>query len=137
MKAVSEIVSHALYFGLTILVITFLVIYINNTKIDMRDKIIDSNLNYVAETIKSNILDLYSLSKQTEIQGTIASIEIQDKKNYEVILENNKIIVKTNGKSIEKSIDIPLEMHGKSFLPAKLELIREGNKEIIEIKEIS
>lgn len=131
MKAASEMVSHALYLGLTIMAVTFLVIYINNTKSDMESKVVGSDMNYMSEYVKSNILDLYTISKNSE--NAEALIELQGR--YEVELQNNKIILRDGSKAFEKNVNIPLVMSGNARLPASLKLTKLDGEYTIVISE--
>ena len=143
MKGVSQIISHALYIGMTILAISFLIIYINGLKSDIDYQTTNSNMNFVSEKIRMKIFDLYLLSDESELipesgsNFTIAQLELSNM-GYEVELFENKMVVKFGNYELNKTVNTNLLLSGRAKLPAYLRLIRENkNDQIIDIIEVS
>ena len=143
MKAVSQIISHALYIGMTILAISFLVIYMQGLKTDIEFQTTNSKLNFVSELVSNKIFDLYLISQESEVvpepntNYTIAQFEIPNP-DYEIFFYENIFTARSGNYETNKTTNVNLYLSGKATTPAYLKLIRTNfDGDIIDIIEVS
>lgn len=126
MKAISPILSHTILLAIGLAAITLILISVSNFSADMEKTSVTSQLSYVAEFIRSEILKIYSLANQSNTTNKV-QLSIPERiadKPYTIELYQNGLKVemslKNNLLEINKKINISAILNGTSSLPASL-----------------
>ena len=143
MRGLSTMLSHAIYLALGIMVMGALLIYAADIRVDMDEQTMNTQLSIVAESVKDDVFDLYLLSKDSGFIATSENISIAridldfperiGDRDYEIILQEDRITVSSSLATVTKEIDIDINMEGTAKIPAYLELVRETTGDTIRV----
>lgn len=136
---VSVILSHTTFLAVGIVALMVILISVFNVSTDIREQSLKAQLTFVAETLKSEILNLYELSEHSDLlpdEGETLLIEeikpnIPEKiseKRYTIKFSPGNVTVRTNIQNqiveINRSINVIITLNGTAITPAVLKLER-------------
>jgi hypothetical protein len=143
MKGVSPILSHSTLLVIGIIAMGLIIVSIADFLSDTEETLTTLELNYMANTLKTNLLKIYSVanSSSDSVNGKF-QIPVAEKigsKRIYVEADNNflKIIANLKNKKIEisRAINIDANVTGKVYLPAFFELEKTGEDVSIRLVE--
>ncbi len=152
-KGVSVILSHITFLAIGIVALMMILITVFNVSANIREQSIKSQTTFIAETLKSEILNLYELSENSNFLPdngeTIILKEVKpqipDKisdKRYTIKLSPNNVTVQTNLENqvieVNRSINVLITLNGTAMAPVILRLQRSNFEGVIfnEVKLI-
>lgn len=137
MKAVSPILSHTILLAIGLAAITLILISVSSFSADMEKTSVTSQLSYVAEFVKNEILRIYSLVDQSNTTNKV-QLNLPERignKPYIIELYQNGLKVEMSLRNdlveINKKINISAILNGTSSLPASLIQQRLENGDIL------
>ena len=124
MKALYPPLSYTLFIVISIAALSVILVVVNTFSEDVQRNYARSQLNYVAEVIRQDILRLYSTNAEGRLQLSIPKDIIG--KQYSIEL-NQKILklslpFKDKKIEVERLINTSASLTGKSFAPISIEM---------------
>ena len=134
MKGVHPILSHSILMllGLTAMGLMLLSITVSLSKTE--EALVSSELNFLANSVKSRILEAYSLASQSSnYTSGLFELDVPEKignRRYSITLIDNALLANTSVRShpIEVALSVPIEaeMNGTSFMPASISVEKQN-----------
>ena len=137
MRGISPLLSHTILLAVGVAAITLILISVSNLSTDMEKISVTSQLNYIAELVKSEILRIYPLVSQsnTTIKVQLTVPDRIGNNPYRIELYQNglrvEIFLRNEMLEINKKVNISATLNGTSSLPASLVEQRLENGDIL------
>ena len=131
---VSQFVSHSTYLLIALVAVALILATFSSFRSNVEKVSIESSLNIIADTVKQEILKLYSSSDES---GKF-EIPLQSRlgeKPFVISLSQNKISVSLDDFLVEKNITISANLTGTASLPAFLVMNKIGDSKTISLVE--
>ncbi|NIO44535.1 MAG: hypothetical protein GTN36_03210 [Candidatus Aenigmarchaeota archaeon] len=124
MKALYPPLSYTLFIVISIVVLSIILVAVNTFSEDIQRNYARSQLNYVAEVIRQDILRLYSTDAEGRLQLPIPKDVIGKQYSIELNQKNLKLVLPFRGREIEvqRFINTSASLTGKSFAPISIEM---------------
>lgn len=128
---VSQLVSHSTYLLIALIAASLILATFSVFKGNIEKVSTESTMNIIADTVKQDILRLYSSSQES---GKM-EIPLQPRagEQYTVTLENGKVVVQLQNFVVEKNISINSNLNGTAYIPAFLLLTSDNNIKTITL----
>ena len=135
MKAVYPPLSYALFIAISVVALSMILISMNLFTSNVQRNYARSQLDYVAELMRDDILELYSTNSNgtyqmpipRDIAGKQYFIELQDKKVKLSLSIGDKTI------ETERLVNVSASLSGKSYAPVSVEMERIGGNTFIRL----
>ncbi len=128
---VSQMVSHSVYILIALIAIAMILATFSVFRGNIEKVSVESSLNIVADSVKLEILRLYSSSESGKIEIPLQSR--LGEKPMIIRLSNGKISVELDNYKVEKDIKINANLDGVSNLPAFLVLTTDSGVKTINL----
>ena len=124
MKALYPPLSYTLFIVISITVLSVILVLMNTFTGGIQKNYAYSQLDYVAEVIRDDILKLYSTNAEGKFQLSIPKDIIGKQYLIELNQENLTLSLNINNEIIEvkRSIIISVTLSGRSYAPVSIEL---------------
>ena len=125
-------VSHSVYLLIALVAIAMILYTFSSYRENIEKVSMTSNLNLIADTVKLEILKLYSSSEES---GKI-EIPLQSDlggKPFIVKLSQGEVTVELDNFQVKKQVFINANLDGMSYLPASLVLSNSGGVKTISL----
>ena len=129
---VSQLVSHTTYLLIALVAVGLILASFSSFRNDIEKISIESNLNIIADTVKQEILELYSSSEES---GKF-EIPLQSRLGnnpFIITLSDKKIVVELDEFRVEKNVSINANLTGRAVLPAFLVLSKQDKIKTISL----
>jgi hypothetical protein len=125
-------VSHSVYLLIALVAISMILVAFSSLRDNIEKVSVVSNLNLIADTVKLDILKLYSSSEES---GKI-EIPLQSElggKPFIVKLSQGQVVVELDDFQVKKEVLINANLNGMANLPAYLVLSNIGGEKTINL----
>jgi hypothetical protein len=124
MKALYPPLSYTLFIVISIAVLSVILVLMNTFTSGIQKNYAYSQLNYVAEVIRDDVLKLYSTNAEGRFQLSIPHDIIGKQYSIELNQENLtlSLVIKDEIIEVKRSINISAALSGRSYAPASIEL---------------
>jgi len=129
---VTQLVSHSLYLLIALVAIVLIIGGFSAFRNDVEKISTESSLNLIADTVKQEIIRLYSSSEESG-KSEIPLQSRLGERPYIIQLASNKVIVTLDGFEVEKKISINANLDGTASLPAFLVLSKTAGVKTISL----
>ena len=136
MKGIYPTLSHSVLLLLGLIAMSLIIssIYLSLSRIERDLTIVE--LNYFADSIKSKILEVYSLANQSSNYTTgLFELNLPEKignKKYSITLNQDLLLVNTSVRNepveISRKLSIDAEISGASLMPASIKVDKQDEK---------
>ena len=134
MKGVHPLISHSTLLLIGLIAMSLIFVSITSSFSKTERDLIRSEINYIAESSKNKILEIYSMTNQTiEYSNGTFKLNLPEKvgdKKYILSLNQNSLTVKMPFKNeiikLNRTLNIDAELNGESYLPASIEMEKIG-----------
>jgi hypothetical protein len=135
MKGLYPPLSYTLFIVISIAALSVILIMINTFSEDIQRNYARSQLNYVSENIRNDILKLYSTNAEGKFQLSVPKLIIE--KQYLIELDQKTLKLSldlTGGKiEVERFLNISATFSGSSFAPASIEMNKTDGEILIRL----
>jgi glyceraldehyde-3-phosphate dehydrogenase/erythrose-4-phosphate dehydrogenase len=134
MKGIHPVLSHTTLLLIGLIAMSLIIVSISSLFSKTEKDLVTSEINYIAESTKNKILEIYNMANQTTeyINGTFQlnlPETIGDKK-YTLILNQNNLTVlmpfENENIEVNRTLNIDAQLNGESYLPASIEIEKTG-----------
>ena len=128
---VSQMVSQSVYILIALVAVAMILVTFSSFRGNIEKVSVESSLNIIANTVKQEIINLYSSSESGKIE-----IPVQSKlgeKPFIIKLSSGKISVELDNYKVEKDVKINANLNGVSNLPAFLVLSTDSGIKTINL----
>ena len=137
MKAVAPILSHSALLLIGLIAVSLIIVSLSSSFSKTEKDLIRTELNYIAESAKNKILEIYSIANQTmEYSNSSFQLNLPQKigeRNYLLKLNQENLTVSMSFKNenieVVRTLNIDAHLSGEAYLPASI--IAENNGGII------
>ena len=141
MKAITPIVSHSALLLIGLIAVSLIIISVSSSFSKTERDLIRGELNYIAETAKNKILEIYSLTNQTmEYSNSSFQLNLPQKigeNKYLLMLDQENLTVSMSFKNevieIVKTLNIDAELTGEAYIPASILVEKTGGNVTINL----
>ena len=135
MKALYPPLSYTLFIAISVAVLAVVMVVVNLFSEDIQRNFAYSQLNYIAEVIRNDILRLYSSNAEGNFQLNIPRDIIG--KQYLIELDQNNLKLSLEFKreklEVERLINVSATFSGSSFAPASIDMYKTNGDVFIEL----
>ena len=125
MKGIDPLLSHGILLLLGLVAMSLLIVSVSISLSTTEKNLISLELNFVAESVKNKIIEVYSLANQSSNYTTgLFELNLPEKignKRYSVTLSQNNLLVNTSfgNQPINVAISLPIdaELSGSQNMP--------------------
>jgi len=126
MKGVSPLLSYSTLLAVGFIAVALILFTVSDFADDIGKRFTKAQIDFVAESIKTDILKLYALGSEGKILLSVP--ENIGNKKYMIELIQNELMVKINFKNeiieVKKQLKINATLNGSSYPPASIEMKR-------------
>jgi hypothetical protein len=129
MKGVHPILSHSVLLIIGLVAMGMVMASLSSTFSQTEKNLIRAEVDYVAESAKVRLLEIYSLTEQSDYSNGTFQLDLPEKigdKKYLLILSQNLLTVRMpfeNDKiEVNKTLNIDAEFSGETYLPASVDV---------------
>jgi hypothetical protein len=119
--------SYALFTVIGIVALSMLIIWINSYSEDVQGSYANEQLNYAADVMRNNVLDMYSLNANSVVLVPIPRYIVG--RQYSISLDNSSVTLRLDvGKrviEVKREIGVNATLSGRSYAPATLQMSKE------------
>ena len=135
MKALYPPLSYALFIAISIAVLSLILISINGFVEGLEKNYAYKSLDYVAESIKNEILRMYSTGAECKFQLFLPEEIVRKKYMIELSQNNLTVSLSFKGENMEvkRFINITATLNGSSYIPASIEMRKSSGNIFIEL----
>jgi len=126
MKALYPPLSYTLFIVISIATLSVILLTVNLFSENIQRDFAYSQLNYVKEVVRQDILKLYSTNAEGKFQLSIPKNIIGKQYSIELDQKNLKLSLEFKNKRIEAEgfVNVSASLSGKSYVPASIEMNR-------------
>jgi hypothetical protein len=134
MKAVTPILSHSSLLLIGLIAVSLIIVSLSTSFSTTERDLIRTELNYIAESAKNKVLEVYILANQSsEYFNSSFELELPEKigeRNYLLKLDQENLTASMSFKNenieVVRTINIDAQMSGESYLPASILVEKSG-----------
>jgi len=134
MKAVHPVLSHTALLLIGLIAMSLIIVSISSLFSKTEKNLVTSEMNYIAESAKNKILEIYSMVNRTmEYSNGTFQLNLPEKigdKKYTLSLNQDNLTVKMPFENeiieVNRTLNIDAELNGESYLPASIEIEKIG-----------
>lgn len=135
MKGQYPSISYALFFVISVIVLSIVMLMMNSLTDSVQKNYARGQMNYIAESIRNDVLKLYSTNAQGKFEMSIPNYVVG--KQYMIEFDQNKLRLTLDNRGniieVERYINITASLSGRSYSPASIELERTGGNTFIRL----
>ena len=133
MKGVHPILSHSVLLVISLVAMGMIIASLTASFSGTESGLLRAEIDYIAETARSEVLDIYQLASQSDYTNGTFELELPEKigdKKYVLLLEDSKLKVRMPFENdfveVEKTLNINAQLSGEASLPASLVVEKNG-----------
>ena len=128
MKAVTPILSHSSLLLIGLLAVSLIIVSLSNSFSSTESDLIRTELNYIAESAKDKIIEIYSLANQSsEYFNSSFGLDLPEKigeRNYLLKIDQENLTASMSFKNenieVVRTINIDAQLNGEAYMPASI-----------------
>ena len=134
MKAVTPILSHSALLLIGLIAVSLIIVSLSTSFSTTERDLIRTELNYIAESAKNKILEIYTMANQSsEYFNSSFELELPEKigeRNYLLKLEQENLTASMSFKNqnieVVRTLNIDAQLNGEAYMPASILLEKSG-----------
>lgn len=140
MKGVHPILSHSALLIIGLVAMGMIVASLSSSFSKTERSLINSEVDYIAESAKVKILEIYNLASQSEFSNGTFNLDMPEKigdKKYLLILNQNLLTVRmpfeNDNIEVNRTLGIDANIGGESYMPASINVQKIGGLVTMEL----
>ena len=140
MKGVHPILSHTALLVIGLVAMGMIVASLSSSFSKTERSLINSEVDYIAESAKVKILEIYNLASQSEFSNGTFNLDMPEKigdKKYLLILNQNLLTVRmpfeNDNIEVNRTLGIDANIGGESYMPASINVQKIGGLVTMEL----
>ena len=133
MKGVHPVLSHSTLLVIGLVAMGMIVASLSSSFSSMEGNLVRAESEYMAESAKSKLLEIYSLANQSDYFSGTFQLNLPEKigdKKYSLLLSQNMLTLRMPFKSdiieINKTLSIDAELMGEGYMPVSVIVEKDG-----------
>lgn len=133
MKGVHPLLSHSALLVIGLVAMGMIIASLTTTFSKTESNLIRAEANYIAETARNNILEIFLTADQSEYTNGTFQLNLPEKigdKKYRLLLDQNVISLRMPFENdiieVNKTLNIDAELSGEASLPASVVVEKDG-----------
>lgn len=134
MKGIHPVLSHSALLLIGLIAMSLIIVSVSSLFSKTEKDLITSEINYIAESAKNKILEIYTMANQTmDYSNGTFQLNLPEKigdRKYILSLNQNSLTVTISFKNeiieVNRILNIDAELNGESYLPASIEMEKIG-----------
>jgi hypothetical protein len=134
MKGIHPLLSHTTLLLVGLIAMSLIIVSISSLFSKTEKDLVKSEINYIAESAKNKILEIYSIANQTtEYTNGAFQLNLPETigdRKYILSLNQNNLTVfmpfENENIEVNRTLNIDAQLNGESYLPTSIEVEKAG-----------